>query len=484
MLDDPGALGLGDLARPVGRRGVDDEDLVEERHPAHHLADRPPDDRADRLLLVERRQDEADRQALLLLELDEPAQVGELGVVEVRLAEPALDPGGDGARLLGGAVGGGERLGPRRELLERLAADRLAGLDDDDGRLGPGRDRLGQRAEQVGRRRRSPAGWADAPMTTRSACSASRRIALRTFAASRTSASALPLDVLPDELGERVLGLGADGERDPRRDEVEDRDLGVVAPGDRVGEAEGELGVGAAADRDDDPPDLLEPRCLTTAMSHGESRTTSSIVGENTDGPVAVAAGRRLAAPAEDDEVGLLLGRRLDDALGGVPADPDDRVDRRALGREVEDALEEPAGVAGARRALGERHALGHLDDAERGQLAGPRVEQVGAEPDQLLRRRRVRDRDEDPGGQRRDGSVTPAPSARPRRGLPALDEVRLEQLELAGLALDALLGLVGRDVAVLDDEAADPPEVDRHERGDERLDRRVRPIARAMTRS
>ena len=96
-----------------------------------------PDDRADRLLLVERRQDEADRQALLLLELDEAPQVGELGVVEVRLAEPALDAGRDGAGLLGGAVGGGERLGPRGELLERLPADGLAGLDDDDRRLAP-----------------------------------------------------------------------------------------------------------------------------------------------------------------------------------------------------------------------------------------------------------------------------------------------------------------------------------------------------------
>ena len=28
------------------------------------------------------------------------------------------------------------------------------------------------------------------------------------------------------------------------------------------------------------------PRCLTTAMSHGDSRTTSSIVGEKTIGPV------------------------------------------------------------------------------------------------------------------------------------------------------------------------------------------------------
>ena len=51
---------------------------------------------------------------------------------------------------------------------------------------------------------------------------------------------------------------------------------------------------------------------------------------------------------------------------------------------------------------------------------------------------------------------------------VPALDEVRLEQLELAGLALDALLRLLGRDVAVLDDERADPPEVDRHERRDQ----------------
>ena len=122
MLDDAGALGLGDLARPVGRRGVDDEDLVEQRHAADHLAHRPADDRADRLLLVERRQHEADRQPLLLLERDQPAQVRELGVVEVRLAEPALDPDRDGARLLGRAVGGGQGLGPGGQLVERRRA--------------------------------------------------------------------------------------------------------------------------------------------------------------------------------------------------------------------------------------------------------------------------------------------------------------------------------------------------------------------------
>ena len=138
--------------------------------------------------------------------------------------------------------------------------------------------------------------------------------------------------------------------------------------------------------------------------------------------------------------------------------------------------------MPGPRRALAERHALRHLDDPERGQLAGPRVEQVRAEADELLRGRRVRDRDEDPRGERRlrrHAGVAARGVARRRARLPALDEVRLEQLELAGLALDALLGLVGRDVAVLDDEAADAPEVDRHERGDERLDRRLRPRGR-----
>ena len=106
------------------------------------------------------------------------------------------------------------------------------------------------------------------------------------------------------------------------------------------------------------------PRCLTTAMSHGDSRTTSSIVGEMTPGRRRRGCGPRLAAPAEDDEVGLLLRRRLDDALGRVPADPDERVDRRALGGVVEDPLEQAPGLPGAGRALGQRHALGHLDDA------------------------------------------------------------------------------------------------------------------------
>ena len=174
MAHDPRALGGGELAGPVVRVRVDDEDLVEQREPLLHLAHGAPHDRPDRLRLVERRQDERDGEALLLLELDEPREVGEFRVVEVGLGEPALDAGGDRPRFLGQAVRRRERLGLLRELLERLAADGLAGLDHDDRGLARVATASGNAPNSVPSE--SP-GTADAPMTTRSARSASRRIA-------------------------------------------------------------------------------------------------------------------------------------------------------------------------------------------------------------------------------------------------------------------------------------------------------------------
>ena len=71
---------------------------------------------------------------------------------------------------------------------------------------------------------------------------------------------ALAGDVLLDERGERPFRLGPDREGDAGRDEVEDDDRRVVVAGDRVGEAQRELGVRAAADRDEDAPDRLASR--------------------------------------------------------------------------------------------------------------------------------------------------------------------------------------------------------------------------------
>ena len=77
-------------------------------------------------------------------------------------------------------------------------------------------------------------------------------------------------------------------------------------------------------------------------------------------------------------------------------------MDGGPVGREVEHPLEEPPGVSGPRRSLGQRHALRHLHDPQRRQRAGPLVEQRGAQPDELLGGERVGDRDEDPPRQRR----------------------------------------------------------------------------------
>jgi hypothetical protein len=353
---------------------------------------------------------------LLLLELDEAAEIGELGVMEVGLAEPALDAGGHGARFLGGTVGGGECLGVSGECLEGLAADGVAGLDDDDRRLGPGSDRLRQCAEKV--RFAVRAGGLGRRAHDDEVC-------LLGFAEDRVAdvgrladdPLAAALQVLAEELGEGVLRLGPDRQGDPRRDEVKDADEGVVAGGDRIRITDGQLGVRPAADRDDDPPDLLRAALLDDGYV-GRRIADDLVDRRREDGRVAVPAAERLAAPAEDDEIGLLLGRRLDDPLGGVATDPDDRVDRRSLRREVEDLLEEAPGVAGAGRPFRQSHPLRHLDDPEGGQLTGPRIEQVRSELHQLLGRRRVGDGDQDAGGQRRaDGHAgAPAPTAASQR--------------------------------------------------------------------
>ena len=124
----------------------------------------------------------------------------------------------------------------------------LAGLDDHDRRPGAGGDRLGQRAEQVRLAVGATGlGRGAHDHQVRLLGLAQDRVAdVRRLAQDGLAATG---DVLLDERRQGALGLGPDGERDARRDEVEDDDRRVVVAGDGVREAQRELGVRPAADR-------------------------------------------------------------------------------------------------------------------------------------------------------------------------------------------------------------------------------------------
>ncbi len=161
-------------------------------------------------------------------------------------------------------------------------------------------------------------------------------------------------------------------------------------------------------------------------MSQGDSRMTSSIVAENGE----VRPSRPLpplvpaALPPQPNTMRSASSSAATSTIPSAACRPIRTIGwiLRALGDEVEDALEQSAGVARPRGALGQRHALGHLDDAEGRELALAGIEQVGSEPDQLLRGRGIGDGYDDPGrkhafGHDRDpafaaGRAEAAPSA------------------------------------------------------------------------
>ena len=91
VLDDADAGPLGDGCCAIGRPGVDHDDLVEQWDPLHQRVLEGAHDLANRVLLVERGQPEADGDALSLFEIDEPAEVGELAAVKRVFREPAVD---------------------------------------------------------------------------------------------------------------------------------------------------------------------------------------------------------------------------------------------------------------------------------------------------------------------------------------------------------------------------------------------------------
>ena len=81
-------------------------------------------------------------------------------------------------------------------------------------------------------------------------------MAFRTFGASRRMASLFPSRCCLTNAASARSAWARTVERDPRRHEVEDDDRRVVVARDRIGVAQRQLGVGTAADGDEDPADL------------------------------------------------------------------------------------------------------------------------------------------------------------------------------------------------------------------------------------
>ena len=161
VLDDACSLGLGDLARPIGRRGVDDEDLVEQRT-------RPT---ISRIACARSGRSSPPRRASVA-RADTVTPCFSLSWTSRRSHRTRRD--GSSTRRTsaprGPARPGFFRLPDRRRstrpssgVSNVVPADLLARLDDDDRRLGTRGDRLGQCPEQV-QSTPSPPGTADAPI--------------------------------------------------------------------------------------------------------------------------------------------------------------------------------------------------------------------------------------------------------------------------------------------------------------------------------
>ena len=200
---------------------------------------------------------------------------------------------------------------------------------------------------------------------------------------------------------------------DPLRHHVEHDHLRAEALGEVAADSHRELGVGAAAHRHEDRLHLVEAallhdRDVARALAHDgvdgrrEDRARAdALAGEGQLRGLRLRAGGlrrgRRAAPSEDDEVRTLLADGLDHAVGRVSADADHRPQLHALlVADVEHALEQAARGAGLRGALGQADALGNLDDAEHGDLGRAPVGDSGADADEVARRPRVGERQED----------------------------------------------------------------------------------------
>ncbi len=174
-----------------------------------------------------------------------------------------------------------------------------------------------------------------APMTTSSAVSASRRIALPTFEPSRAAVAAAR---------RACWRTNACSARSVWARTISPTPGGTTcrtstSASNRAGRARRRTGAPAQRagrrGRGQDPPDLPDAALL----DHRDvaRRVAHDLVDRGREDRLSPPrAGRAgVPAPPEDDQVRLLLGGQLDDALGRPPPDPHDRAQLDALGHEI-----------------------------------------------------------------------------------------------------------------------------------------------------
>src|SRR5579859_5636781 len=228
--------------------------------------------------------------------------------------------------------------------------------------------------------------------------------------------------MLADESLERLSLAFAGSVADPGGDHVHDRHPRIEAVSEVASHAQRQLGVRSPADRYEDRAHGLQAALLDdgdVAWGLADHRVDGRGEDRREVGPSlellwggdragrrrraflgerrGAGAGRR-ATPAEDEQVGALLGDGLDDAFRRPPTDAHHRPDLDALFvAEGEDALQQPAGGAGRGRALGERVLLGHLDDAEGGDLRLPSHSDARTDSHEVARRPGIGEGQQDP---------------------------------------------------------------------------------------
>ena len=427
-------------ARLVGRGGVDDQQLVDERYRLHQLPPRAPHDGPDGGRLVERRQDQADGQALALLEGHQPA------------AGRRTPGGGSSIRRTSGrpararcaatatarsAASSVSACSARSSKIGRVGASRVlttmtvgracwamaSGRAPKSAALGWQRQRAGSRQggrthdhepgavrlAQDRRRRRS------SPSTSR----AGEALAVRVLRGRTRPALARP--------GHGRLGSMSGGTTCSTSTSAPKAGPSASAKR-RASSACGPPRTGTRMRRTSLDAALLDDRDVAGRVAH------DLVDGRAEDGLGRSAAGTLAArlrggpAPAEEDEVGLLFRRpprRCPRPRGGR-CGPWSAARRRPARTPARAAAGDAPGARGWRPRRAAMPSA-HLDDAERREHAAV-LQERGADAHEVGRRARVGERDEDADGQAaaaavhapassgvRFTPVRPRPARRPR---------------------------------------------------------------------